>query len=328
MGDLSPREIVIGNIECRATGRIGMNFPAPAGRIDDFAMTGCRDDIPTRRWEDGRFECYTDIWGNTWHRVKGMSAGGEVAVPALADWDDLDRLVLPNLDRPEYFAEAQELGRTENLRFRLAGMPGWPFAICRYMRKMDNYLMDLVSERKNLTILHDRVTDVLEKVIDQFGAAGVDGIIFCEDLGVQDRTLMSLPTWRQVFRPLYERLISRAHRHGMKVIQHSCGYNWLLIDDLCESGIDCLQFDQPTLYDMPSLAEKLRRHRVGLFSPCDIQRVLPSGNREWIVSETARLVRTFRGGFIAKSYGDLKGIGVSPESDQWAYEAFIQEGCV
>jgi len=31
----------------------------------------------------------------------------------------------------------------------------------------------------------------------------------------------------------------------MKVIQHSCGYNWELIDDLCEVGIDCLQFDQP-----------------------------------------------------------------------------------
>jgi hypothetical protein len=29
-----------------------------------------------------------------------------------------------------------------------------------------------------------------------------------------------------------------------------------------------------------------------------------------------------RGGLIAKNYGDLHGIGVEPEWDQWAYEAF------
>jgi hypothetical protein len=137
---------------------------------------------------------------------------------------------------------------------------------------------------------------------------------------------MSPAMWRDVFRPLYERLTSRAHRYGMKVIQHSCGYNWALVDDLCEAGIDCLQFDQPAVYDQPALAAKLRRHRVGLFSPCDIQKVLPTGDRALIERETRRLVATFRGGFIAKNYPDLKGIGVQPEWDQWAYEAFLAVG--
>jgi len=94
------------------------------------------------------------------------------------------------------------------------------------------------------------------------------------------------------------------------------------VDDLCEAGVDCLQFDQPALYDMPALAEKLRRHRAGLFSPCDIQKVLPTGDREIIRRETERLVNTFRGGFIAKNYPDLHGIGVEPEWD----ETFVRVG--
>ena len=163
-------------------------------------------------------------------------------------------------------------------------------------------------------------------MIAGYGNAGLDGVMFCEDLGVQDRTLMSPNMWRDIFRPLYEPLTARAHAFGMKVIQHSCGCNRALIDDLCEAGIDCLQFDQPALYDQPVLAAKLRRHGVGLFAPCDIQKVLPTGDRDCIERETRRLVDTFRGGFIAKDYPDLLGIGVRPEWDQWAYDAFVRWG--
>ena len=137
---------------------------------------------------------------------------------------------------------------------------------------------------------------------------------------------MSPRMWRDVYRPLVERLTSRAHGYGMKVIQHSCGYNWELVDDLCGAGIDCLQFDQPAVYDLPALAEKLRGHRVGLFSPSDIQQWLPTGDRAFIEAETTRLVELFRGGFIAKNYGDLHGIGVEEEWDQWAYDAFVEFG--
>ena len=182
------------------------------------------------------------------------------------------------------------------------------------------------ENRDHVDVLHDRVTSLYEGVIDRYGEAGMDAVSFAEDLGLQDRTMFSPPMWRDIFRPLYERLTGRAHRYGMKVIQHSCGFNWALIDDLCEAGIDCLQFDQPAVYDMPALAEKLRKHGVGLFSPCDIQQVLPTGDRDLITRETRRLVETFRGGFIAKDYPDLHGIGVDPEWDQWAYEEFLRDG--
>jgi uroporphyrinogen decarboxylase len=195
------------------------------------------------------------------------------------------------------------------------------------MRKMEIYFVDLIAERERIDALHDRVTGLLEGVISRYGEAGLDAVMFCEDLGIQDRPLMSPGMWRDIFRPLYERLTAKAHNYGMKVIQHSCGYSWELVDDLCAAGIDCLQFDQPAIYDMPALAEKLRRHRVGLFSPCDIQQVLPTGDRAHIERKTEQLVETFREGFIAKNYGDLHGIGVDPAWDRWAYETFVRVGC-
>ncbi|HUT23431.1 MAG TPA: uroporphyrinogen decarboxylase family protein, partial [Sumerlaeia bacterium] len=309
--------------EFRSDGPIGMNFSGD--RVNDFVGADCEHGIKTKRWEEGEIEYSTDIWGNTWHRIKTLSAGGEIYKPALENWDDLDDLELPDLDNPAYYERARALGASDTDRFRVGGI-GWPFAICRYMRRMEIYFVDLFETRDRIDVLHERVTSLLEGVVDRYGEAGMDGVMFCEDLGVQDRLLMGPRMWREIFRPLYERLTSRAHRYGMKVIQHSCGYNWDLVDDLCEAGIDCLQFDQPAVYDLPALAGKLRRHGVGLFSPCDIQKVLPTGDRELIESETEKLVETFRGGFIAKNYPDLHGIGVEPEWDGWAYDTFLRVG--
>ena len=321
---MTSREIIISNIEFRCEDRIGLAFGGD--RWNDFVSASCRHGIQQRIWEEGDVEYRIDIWGNLWHRFKHMSRGGEVLKPLLEDWNDLDDLELPDLDNPAHYEKARELGASDTGRFRVGALGGWPFAICRYMRKMEVYFVDLIAERERIDVLHDRVTTLLEGVLDRFGEAGMDGVIFCEDLGTQDRVLIGPPMWRDIFRPLYERLISRAHAYGMKVIQHSCGYNWELIDDLCGAGIDCLQFDQPAAYDLPALAEKLRKHGVGLYSPCDIQQVLPTGDRELIERETERLVNSFRGGFIAKNYGDLGGIGVKPEWDQWAYETFLRVG--
>ena len=322
---MTPREVIKANIECRCEGRIGLNFGGE-GRRNDLTGAGIAHPYQKKVWGEGDVEYSVDIWGNTWHRLKHLSAGGEVFKPVIADWKDLDTLTLPDLDNPAYYDAARKLCTSDTDLFRVGWLPGFPFAITRYMRKMEIYFMDLIAERDRIDVLHDRVTTLLEGVIGRFGEAGMDGVMFCEDLGTQDRVLIGPPMWRDIYRPLYERLTSRAHKYGMKVVQHSCGYNWELVDDLCGAGIDCLQFDQPAVYDMPALARKLRKHGVGLYAPCDIQKVLPTGDRALIERETERLVKTFRGGFIAKNYGDLHGIGVKPEWDQWAYETFVRVG--
>ena len=130
-------------------------------------------------------EYYHDYWGNTWRRIQGMSKKGEIFAPAIDDWPKLDSLEMPDLGNPGWFADARRIGAKEKEKFRLGNMPGWPFATCRYMRSMELYFMDLMAERERVDDLHDRVTTVLEKVIDRFGEAGMDGIMFSEDLGVR-----------------------------------------------------------------------------------------------------------------------------------------------
>ena len=151
--------------------------------------------------------------------------------------------------------------------------------------------------------------------------------MFFEVWVTEELLMINNQMWRDIFKPLYVRLCNTAHNAGLHVLMHSCGYNWDILDDLSEAGVDCFQFDQPNLYGLEHLAKKLQTLKVCLYSPVDIQKILPTGNKELITDTARNMCKLFggeHGGFIAKNYGDLEGIGVKPDWDQWAYESFLK----
>ncbi|HHW10684.1 MAG TPA: hypothetical protein GXX29_11995 [Firmicutes bacterium] len=311
------------NITHNNPARPGLNFGR--NRMNDFAGCGLGPSAiwKQERWVEGDVEYYTDEWGNIWHRLVYGCKGGEIFRPAIEDWAQLRDLRIPDYDNPDRYTRMQEIFSRNPDKFRLASLPGWVFAISRYLRKMENYFADLYLAQDEINELHEMVTALLEKVIIRCAQAGADGVFFCEDLGTQERLLIGPKLWREMLGPHYRRLCGTAHKLGLKVLMHSCGYNWELLDDLIDSGIDCFQFDQPALYDQTLLPAKLKERKVGLWSPIDIQKVMPTGDRRLIESEARRMVETYKGGLILKNYGDLQGIGVKEEWDDWAYYAIL-----
>jgi len=325
---MTPREITIRNLELTGPERIGIAYGG--GLVNDHCG-GTIDLGPVKKWTDDRFEWTVDVWGNTWYRILGMSAGGEISRPVLEDWAMLDDYRLPDLDDPARYESVRRSFAAAGDRYRVSMLPGLPFAICRYLRRMEVYLQDLLLERDNVERLHDRVAGLLERMVDRYVECGADGIFTCEDWGTQERLLVSPALWREVFKPLYRRLVAHIHARGAHFLLHSCGNVWDIIDDLAEVGVDALQFDQPALYGLERLAGRLRSLGVCLYAPVDIQRILPTGDRALIEAEARKMIRLFggnRGGFIARQYGDLHGIGVEPEWDRWAYDVFLNEGAI
>jgi len=322
--EMTPREIIYANLDHSDPERPGLTFSGE--RINDTIGSGLTESeiYKPKRWVEGNKEYSDDEWGNIWFRVVGLGAGGEIYEPAIKDWKQLDSIELPDYDNPKRYEQMRNYFAVPSDKFKLFSMPGWIFASSRYLRKMEVYFTDLIENRDQIERLHTMITDLFVRVIHLAGDCGAEGIFYCEDMGTQDRLLMSPKMWRDIFKPHYIRMTDAAHNHGMKVFMHSCGYNWELIDDLVDAGIDCFQFDQPAAYDMPALAEKFKKHKVALWSPVDIQKVMPTGDRELIESEARRMVKAFSGFFIAKNYGDLHGIGVEPEWDMWAYNAILE----
>ena len=107
---------------------------------------------------------------------------------------------------------------------------------------------------------------------------------------------------------------------------HSCGNNLGLLDDLIDAGIDVFQFDQPDVYPTETLARKYAE-RVVFYSPVDIQKVLPTGDRGFIESRATEMCALFReagGGWIAKDYPSYGDIGVEKEWAGWAQKIIVE----
>jgi hypothetical protein len=320
---MTPREIILANISHTGPDRIGLTFSGNRVNYMLFAWCPPPRGYQEKRWQEGGREYYDDIYGNIWMRMVGGCAKGEIHKPVLSDWSDLDTLDFPAYDVAQ-LADSFSAAFADNPRdlFKIAGIGGWIFDNARYLRRMDVYFMDMALYPDELKRLHAAIGNLYEQRIHAAGRAGADGIMIGEDMGTQQGLLFSVAMFRDYFKDLYTRLMGTAHDYGMKVLMHSCGNNREIVDDLLDCGVDCFQFDQPALYDMPALAAKLRERKAALWSPTDIQKILPTGDRDTIVAGTRRMCEIFDGGLIAKDYPDLHGIGVDRQWDAWAYETF------
>jgi uroporphyrinogen decarboxylase len=311
--------------------RIGLTFSAFEGqpRICDTAGAGPSIDpaFEPARWNDEEGgECWTDEWGCTWRRLPGKTKGGEVIEAPIQTWDDLQTYAPPTLSDPSRYESAARTFEQTADRYRLGSIAGCCFNIARYLRRMDQYLLDCAAEPDRVKTLNRMVSDIVADQVDIYADIGAEGVFFCEDWGTQDRLLVSPTMWRDLFRPGFERLLSRAHSKGLTVWMHSCGCVRDIIPELVELGIDVLQFDQPDLHGIDHLAAF--HDQVTFWCPVDIQTTLQSGCRGVIQAKAREMVEKLGcgGGLIAKNYGDDFSIGAAPIWQHWAYEAFVEAG--
>ena len=327
---MTSREIVLRTIRFERPARIAMSLPEPYP--NDIAWGWLADDPgwkPKRTFAPEKGAMWEDEWGNVWARLDNFSKG-QVVEGALKEWAQLDDYHLPNVDDPARYEAARESFAKQADKFKIGGLPGFPFDIMRYLRRMDLFLEDLLAHPAEVRRLADRVTELLGCCIESWARVGADAVMFAEDWGTQERLLVSPALWREVFKPDYLKLCDVARRSGLTVWMHSCGYIWDIIEDLIECAISVLQLDQPGLFGVERLAEAFGG-RVTFWCPVDIQKVLPSGDESKIDAFARELVEKlgpFNGGFIAGYYEGMEAIGVRPEWQEVACRAFVRYGAV
>ncbi len=123
-----------------------------------------------------------------------------------------------------------------------------------FIRRMDNFLMDLMMDDDKLTEMLDMLVEMhlagLEKKCRSVGDI-VDVIRFGDDLGMTSGPFMDLGTFRKYFKPRYRILCDYVRKHSnMKIFMHSCGSIKQFIPDLIEVGFDILNPVQTNCYGM------------------------------------------------------------------------------
>ena len=336
---MNSKEIIKRVIHRDMPPRIGFNFTA-AGQPSDIQfidVTGvCVPEYKKYR-EFGRYPELLAKVGNFSGEVCLYKEGniygrfdqktkGECIKGVLQDgWELLETYAFPEFDM-ELERSLAQYDYTGSDKYLISGLPFAVFAPLRDMRHMDNALMDIILEPEYITVLLDRLCEINIEAIRRYAKRGTDAAMIWDDLGTQTSTFFSPNAFREVFKPYYKKLADELHNNGMDFIVHSCGKTTSLIPDFIEAGVDMLQFDQPELHGIDTLAGQFG-DKISFYCPVDIQMVMPTGDRELIEASALKMVESFKksgGGLVAKDYSNWDDINVKPEWQQWARDVIIK----
>ncbi|MBN1518409.1 hypothetical protein JXA32_17740 [Candidatus Sumerlaeota bacterium] len=322
---MTAREIVRLTLDFEGPERVARSF-----KNSDIVSGGCSAQTHSTDWREiggGRWE-RTDEWGNLWARIDKTSKG-EVVKGVLQNISDLDSYEFPDYSKPEDYACVAKRRADHPDKWLIGDLPGFAFNIARKMRKLDQYLMDLFLEPDRMHELHDRIDVMLEHMIRNYAAQGCDCVMLLEDWGTQTQLLISPDMWRQEFFPRFVKLCGIAHELNLKVFMHSCGMIAAIIPGLMEAGVDLLQFDQPDLHGIDTLASYQENGKITFWCPVDIQKTLQKRDEEIIRAKAREMLDKLwkgRGGFLAGYYWDNTSIGLDPMWQEYACEEFIKHG--
>ena len=130
-----------------------------------------------------------------------------------------------------------------------------------FLRRLDNFLMDLLSDQLNVERLLDALLEqhlaTLEKICQAVGDL-VDIIRFGDDLGMDQGSFMPPELYRKLFKRRHSTLCAFVKKHSsMHTFLHSCGSIYELLPDLIEAGIEIINPVQTNTQNMEP--ERLKR---------------------------------------------------------------------
>ncbi|MBI4877230.1 MAG: hypothetical protein HY822_21595 [Acidobacteria bacterium] len=274
---------------------------------------------------------FADEWGITWsrpHEGHYLNTDGpfyriEDPSPRL-----LDQFSAPDPADPGRFRGLRERARALHQGTDYAvvlGLGVGPVHQCQFLRGYGEWLEDLLARPAFAEGLLELAADfwiavttrALEEAADQ-----VDLVMFGDDVGTQQATLMRPALYRSLVKPHHRRMIDAVKRFGKPVLYHTCGSVAPLIPDLIEIGVDALNPVQVTAAGMDPLRLKREFGReLAFWGAIDNQRLLPFGTPADVRAQVRqRIGELASGGGYVLSAGHNIQADVPPENVAALYE--------
>jgi len=324
---MTGRELVTKAVLFQGPERVPYALPEEFG--SDMIGTGVGPDpawkpsfLPTdTKWEDE--------WHCVWERLSGDISNGQVTGHPLKSYDDFDSFQWPNFKIPERYKNIKEAVKNNvQDKFVIASISFSLMHRLEYLRGHENAWTDPYLESENFCKLLDKLATLANDQVDMVAEAGVHGIISYDDLGFQDRPMVSPEIFHKFFAPFYKKVYQHAREKGLLCFLHSCGYIIDLLDDLIDAGLQVIQMDQQENMGLENLGRRFGG-RICFWCPVDIQKTMNYGSIEDVKNYAKKLIDTlgcFNGGFIAKWYPAPDAVGHTKEKIKAMCETFISYG--
>ncbi len=289
---------------------------------------------PSASWKfelkgDVSHDWFFDEWGMKWRKSKSSGLYFDLDYHPLAgaSLGQLSRYAWPDpADPARHAGVCEAAGRLHcegQYAVIVSGITGGgAMELASWMAGFSNFLIALGRDPTWADALLDRILEIklrfwqtlLPKVADY-----VDIVSESEDLGIQDRLMVSPRTFREHIKPRLRQLfagIKEAAPH-VKILLHSDGAIMPILPDLIEIGLDILNPVQVSAKGMGDTAFLKREfgNNLVFWGAIDTQYVLPRGTPQDVRGEVQRRIDNLApgGGYVLASVHNIQG-DVPPEN--------------
>lgn len=251
---------------------------------------------------------FYDSFGQVWKRALPYYYAGRGLLQDSAEIADIERLVRwPDPHDPSWMegvAQRAEELQTNTPYFvvmRMVASHG-PFQTACDLRGTENFLTDLIEKPEFAQALLERITALLEGLLDAAMRAGGRWFDMIElpgdDYAGNTDLILSPAMFRRFIKPCLRRMIDtiRRHKPEIKIMLHSDGAISRLIPDFIELGVDVLHPLEPLpATNLPEIKRQFG-NQISFLGSIDISHAM-LGSREQVVEEVrTRLVQLAEGG--------------------------------
>ena len=244
----------------------------------------------------------------------------------VADAADLDRFAPPQPKREHLLL--LDLARD---RFRgdiaLFWLMRGVFVHSWRLTGMENYMMKLYTDPVFVHRIAAMVTEYNLEQLEILAEAGLDVLVIEDDIASTAFPLISPKHFKEFINPYNKKLVHRAHALGLKVVRHSDGNLWSLMDILLDSGYDGLNPLEPQAGMDLKKVKAYCGDRICLLGNIDCQKLLPEGTISEVTAAVKQSIEAASpgGGYIVCSSNSLHP-GVNPENCIAMFEAVKKFG--
>ena len=175
----------------------------------------------------------------------------------------------------------------------------------------------LIDFALNPQMVHDLArisTDFDKAAINMIAEIGADAVTVPGDLAGEYTTIMSPKHYREFIKPYHREIVDHAHQKGLKIIKHTDGNAWPILDDFLEVGFDGFHPVQPQCMDIGEVKTYLAG-KMCVMGNIDCRDLLVSGTEEEVEQTVRETIEKAApgGGYIISSSNSIHP-NVKPEN--------------
>jgi len=186
------------------------------------------------------------------------------------------------------------------------------FEVAWAMRGFAQFLMDMMINKKFAHALLEKILliqkTIYEKFLEEVGEY-IDMIFIADDLATQDSLLFSPTLYREMIKPYQIEYFKVKNRNNLKLLYHSCGNIYPLLNDFIEIGVDAVNPVQISAREMnPIRLKKEFGEKICFWGGIDTQTILNSPEKNMVSDAVKNLIKTFApgGGYVVTSVHNIQ----------------------